>query len=121
MATMKAALYDGEGAMRLADVARPVPGPGDALIRVRASGICGSDLLVNWERTTPDERPAGHEVAGEIVEVGEGADRGGSGNGWPSRPWATDWPALIAGTAGPASTSCGPIKRRTKVVASPSI
>ena len=76
MATMKAALYDGEGAMRLADVARPVPGPGDALIRVRASGICGSDLLVNWERTTPDERPAGHEVAGEIVEVGEGADRG---------------------------------------------
>ena len=72
MATMIVGLHDGKETVRLAEIERPVPGPGDALIRVRASGICGSDLLMNADKTEPDTRPSGHEVAGEIVEVGEG-------------------------------------------------
>ena len=72
MTTMKAALFDGKGAMELAEVARPTPGPGDAIVQIRASGVCGSDLQMNADKTEPDEQPAGHEVAGEVVEVGEG-------------------------------------------------
>ena len=74
MATMTAALHDGVDTMRLAEVQKPEAGPGDAVVRVRAVGICGSDLLMNADKTEPDQLPAGHEVAGEIVEVGEGSD-----------------------------------------------
>ncbi len=75
MATMKAGLYDGER-MRLRDVPLPRFGPGDVLARVRCTGICGSDLLFYSRNTTPDEIHVGHEVAGEVVEVGEGVDPG---------------------------------------------
>ena len=74
MATMSAALHDGRGTMQLAEVEKPVVGPGDALVRVRAAGICGSDLLNYGASHTPETFPGGHEVAGEIVEVGEGVD-----------------------------------------------
>ena len=76
MTTMKAGLYDGDGAMQLAEVARPKPGPGDVVAQVRCTGICGSDLLNYYKNTTPETLPAGHEVAGEIAEVGEGVDPG---------------------------------------------
>ena len=74
MTTMKAALFDGKGVMELTEVARPTPGPDDAVVRILASGVCGSDLQMNADKTEPDEQPAGHEVAGEVVEVGEGVD-----------------------------------------------
>ncbi len=74
MTTMKAALHDGKDTMRLTEIEKPTPGPGDVIVRVRAVGICGSDLLMNADKTEPDELPTGHEVAGEIVEVGEGVD-----------------------------------------------
>ena len=74
MSTMKAALFDGQGVMRLTQIPKPEPGPLDAVVQVRAVGICGSDLLMNTDKTEPDDLPTGHEVAGEIVEVGEGVD-----------------------------------------------
>jgi threonine dehydrogenase-like Zn-dependent dehydrogenase len=74
MATMKAAFFDGDSSMMLADIAAPEPGADDVIIRVRATGICGSDLLMNIDKTEPDQIPFGHEVAGEIVEVGLGVD-----------------------------------------------
>ena len=73
MATMKAGLYDGKK-MRLAEVPRPELGPGDVVARVRCTGICGSDLLFYARNTTPDTIHIGHEVAGEVVEIGEGVD-----------------------------------------------
>lgn len=73
MPKMKAAFFDGDDAMMLADTAAPEPGPEDVVIRVRATGICGSDLLMNADKTEPDAIPFGHEVAGEIVEVGSRA------------------------------------------------
>ena len=73
MATMTAALYDGK-AMQISEVARPTTGPGDAVIRVRAAGICGSDLLIYNATSTPEKIPAGHEVAGEVIEVGQSVD-----------------------------------------------
>lgn len=74
MATMKAAFFDGHASMMLADIPEPEPGPDDVIIRVRSTGICGSDLLMNADKTEADEIPFGHEVAGEIVAVGAGVD-----------------------------------------------
>ena len=74
MTNMLAALHDGKGTMRVTEIAKPVAGPGSAMVRVRAAGVCGSDLLNYGSNVTPETSPGGHEVAGEIVEVGEGAD-----------------------------------------------
>ncbi len=70
---MRAAVYDAPGSpLRLAEVPDPRPGPGQAVIRVGACGVCGSDL----HATTPEGDLArhgavlGHEVTGEIVEIG---------------------------------------------------
>ena len=76
MAKMQAAFYDGKSAMEMREIERPTAGPGDVIVRVRATGICGSDLLLNYDKTDPDPIPVGHEVAGEIAEVGEGVSPG---------------------------------------------
>ena len=54
----------------------PAPGPGEVQIRVRACGICGSDLhgMRDPARWSAGRRP-GHEIAGEVVATGEGVDR----------------------------------------------
>ena len=59
----------------------PVPeiGPDDVLIRVRKTGICGTDVHIwNWDewaaRTVPVPLITGHEFAGEIVEIGRNVD-----------------------------------------------
>jgi (R,R)-butanediol dehydrogenase/meso-butanediol dehydrogenase/diacetyl reductase len=59
------------------DVARPTPGPKDALMKIRACGICGTDtffLHIGGGPFGPEGAmvpvPLGHEPAGEIVEVG---------------------------------------------------
>jgi len=56
---------------------RPVPeiGPDEVLIRIRKTGICGTDIHIwNWDdwaaRTVPVGLVTGHEFAGEIVEMG---------------------------------------------------
>jgi len=52
---------------------KPIPriGPGEVLVKVLASGICGSDVM-EWYRIKKAPRVLGHEIAGEIIEVGEG-------------------------------------------------
>ena len=74
MATMAAALHDGKDRYKVTEIPKPEPGPGEALIRLKAAGICGSDLLMNADRTQPETSPSGHEVAGEVAEVGPGVD-----------------------------------------------
>ncbi|MDE2823144.1 MAG: zinc-binding dehydrogenase [Chloroflexota bacterium] len=74
MPKMLAALYNGLDTVEIKRIERLEPGPGDALVRVRAEGICGSDLNQYRKLTEPETLPAGHETAGEIVEVGEGVD-----------------------------------------------
>ncbi|OYU18246.1 MAG: L-threonine 3-dehydrogenase [Rhodobacteraceae bacterium PARR1] len=60
---------------------RPVPeiGPDDVLIRIRKTGICGTDIHIwNWDdwaaRTVPLGLVTGHEFAGEIVELGRNVE-----------------------------------------------
>ncbi len=74
MSKMLAALYNGVDTVEITHIERLEPGPGDALVRVRAEGICGSDLNQYRKLTEPETLPAGHETAGEIVEVGEGVN-----------------------------------------------
>ena len=70
---MKAALYDGK-AMHIREIARPKAELDTVVVRVRAAGICGSDLIYLPTRDKPQDLPGGHEVAGEIVEVGPGVE-----------------------------------------------
>lgn len=62
---------DENGAVSVADLPEPSIGPGEALLRTRASGICGSDLL-DWYVRRKAGSVLGHEVAGEIAAVGAG-------------------------------------------------
>jgi len=55
------------GALVVSSVADPVPGPGELLVRVRACGICGSDLKT--APLLPDGPVLGHEWAGEVVSA----------------------------------------------------
>ncbi len=71
-ATMKGALDDGTGKYVLQDVPMPEMYEGAALVRVRQTGICGSDLHMTDVRTEAQVIPSGHEVAGEIVELPAG-------------------------------------------------
>ena len=66
---MRVAVYHSNADIRLED--RPVPaiGPAEILVRIRASGICGSDVM-EWYRMPKAPLVLGHEVAGDVVEVG---------------------------------------------------
>ena len=68
---MRVAVYHNNHDVRIEE--RPVPaiGAGEVLLRVRSSGICGSDVM-EWYRAPRAPLVLGHEVAGEIAAVGEG-------------------------------------------------
>lgn len=74
MRTMLAALHNGVDAVEIKQIERLEPRQGGAVVKVRAEGICGSDLNQYRKLIEPEDVPAGHETAGEIVEVGEGVD-----------------------------------------------
>lgn len=71
---MRVAMYYNNRDVRLEDIPVPVIGPGEILIRVYSSGVCGSDLM-EWYRLPKAPLVLGHEVAGEVVEVGEGVTK----------------------------------------------
>jgi L-iditol 2-dehydrogenase len=64
---MKVAVYHNNEDIRLEDVPVPQIGPGEILVKVFASGICGTDVM-EWYRIKKAPRVLGHEIAGEIVE-----------------------------------------------------
>ena len=70
-ATMQAAVLRGPGHVVVEKVPVPAPGPGEVLVRLRACGICGSDLL-DWYVAKKAPMVFGHEPAGEVVAVGPG-------------------------------------------------
>ncbi|MFH5824674.1 zinc-binding dehydrogenase [Georgenia sp. AZ-5] len=78
---MQAWQFDGNaGTLVLAEVPEPEAGPGEVLIAVKAAGLCHSDIGIvdgHLPLSLLGKLPItlGHEVAGEIVEVGEGAER----------------------------------------------
>lgn len=75
-ASMMAAVLERPGEIVYREVDRPQPGPGEALVRVRAASICGSDILRTFHGAAKMyPLILGHEAAGVIVHTGHDRDR----------------------------------------------
>jgi alcohol dehydrogenase len=71
--TMRAAVFHGPGDISVERVARPQPGPGEALIRITLTTICGTDVhILNGEYPVQPGLTIGHEPVGIIEELGPG-------------------------------------------------
>jgi L-iditol 2-dehydrogenase len=97
---MKQAVMTAPGSIEIREVAEPVAGPGEVLLRVRRIGICGSDVHVYHGRHPYTSYPVvqGHEFAAEVAAVGAGV---------------TDVPLGAKVTAMPQETcgTCRPCRR----------
>lgn len=71
---MRAAVYYNNKDVRVEEKPVPAIGPGEALVRIEASGICGSDVM-EWYRIKKAPLVLGHEIAGTITAVGPGVTR----------------------------------------------
>ncbi|MCP4631328.1 MAG: alcohol dehydrogenase catalytic domain-containing protein, partial [candidate division Zixibacteria bacterium] len=96
---MKAAIWYKKEDIRIEDIPGPNPGAGQVKLKIKACGICGSDLheynhgpIIIPSRLQPpagrDRGPVilGHEFSGEIVETGRGADQFKIGDRVTSNP-----------------------------------
>ena len=106
---MRAAVYHGARDIRLENLTAPIPGPGELLLEVRSSGVCGTDAL-EWDRgpiLTPLEQPhpvsghqgpiiLGHEFGGRVVDLGPEVEGFGTG----------DLVACVAGISCGACAAC---------------
>ncbi|MFQ5887753.1 MAG: alcohol dehydrogenase catalytic domain-containing protein, partial [Candidatus Hydrothermarchaeales archaeon] len=68
---MKAAVYYNNRDVRIEEVPRPEIHDGELLVKVMASGICGSDVM-EWYRIKKAPLVLGHEITGVVEKVGEG-------------------------------------------------
>lgn len=71
---MKVAVYYSNSDIRIEECPLPRIGEGEMLVKMRACGICGTDVM-EWYRIKKAPRVLGHEMAGEVVEVGAGVER----------------------------------------------
>ncbi|KAB7755667.1 Zn-dependent alcohol dehydrogenase [Mycolicibacterium mucogenicum] len=70
---IRAAVFDGNGAISIEDVDLAAPGPGEVRVKIAAAGVCHSDLHVTtraWE--VPAPVVLGHEGSGVVTAVGSG-------------------------------------------------
>jgi len=72
---MRGIVFESSGRVGFKDFPRPEAGPGEAVVRVRSSGICGSDLQMLREPQT-GLVVSGHEACGDIVELATPAPSG---------------------------------------------
>lgn len=70
---MKAAVLKGIEKLEMEDISRPTPSPEEILIKVKACSICGTDIRVyhHGHKHMRFPRITGHELSGEIVEIGK--------------------------------------------------
>jgi len=71
---LRVAMYYENDDVRLEEMQTPQVGRGELLVKVMASGICGSDVM-EWYRVRKAPLVLGHEIAGDIVSVGEGVTK----------------------------------------------
>jgi threonine dehydrogenase-like Zn-dependent dehydrogenase len=76
--TMRAAVLDGPGRIRVEKVARPEPGPGEVRVRLEGCGVCASNLTPwagpEWMRFPTEPGALGHEGWGIVDSVGAGVE-----------------------------------------------
>ncbi len=87
---MRAVQINSPGVLSLTDVADPVPGPGQVLVRVRACGVCRTDLHeLDGEVAIPHPPVIpGHQIVGIVLECESGAFAPGARVGIPWLGWA---------------------------------
>lgn len=71
---MRVGMYYNNRDIRVEEMPKPRIGPWELLVKVKASGICGSDLM-EWYRIKKAPLVLGHEITGEIAEAGEGVKK----------------------------------------------
>jgi L-iditol 2-dehydrogenase len=97
---VKALLLTAPSRLELVDVPDPSPSDGEVLVRVRACGICGSDIH-GWDGSSGRRRPPlimGHEASGEIAALGAGVA------GWKTGDRVTFDSTIYCGACGPCRT-----------------
>jgi len=73
---MKAAVIQGAGRIETRELSLPEPAPGELLVRVMASGICGTDVhIYRGEYLGSYPIVPGHEFAGVVEQTGRGVAR----------------------------------------------
>ncbi|MEP9386392.1 zinc-binding alcohol dehydrogenase family protein [Mesorhizobium sp. KR9-304] len=72
---MRAAIFDAPQAIRIVDVAKPVPGPGEVLVKVKAAGLCAGDLYIYTGKNPYVSYPriGCHEISGVVESYGSDA------------------------------------------------
>jgi L-iditol 2-dehydrogenase len=71
---VKGAVFYAPGDVRLEEVPEPTAGPGEVKLRIRNCSTCGTDVKIfnNGHQNMDPPQIMGHEIAGEVVEVGDG-------------------------------------------------
>jgi L-iditol 2-dehydrogenase len=107
---MRAAMYYSNRDIRLEEIETPSIGPGELLVKIQASGICGSDVM-EWYRLHKVPLVLGHEIAGEVAAVGQGVKAFQKGD----RVAATHHvPCFTCSYCGKGhETSCDTLQKRT--------
>ena len=72
---MRAAVYQGGQRFEVQELATPEPGPGQVLVKVNRSAICGTDVHAFMYDIAPPGSVIGHEIAGVVAKVGSGVTR----------------------------------------------
>ena len=93
----RGAVLTANGRLAVAELELDPPGPGEALVRIEASGVCHTDLHImrtgGWRQQPPIL--LGHEGAGVVEAVGEGVEHVAAGDrvviGWRSPCGACPW------------------------------
>jgi threonine dehydrogenase-like Zn-dependent dehydrogenase len=76
MTKMKAVVFRGKNQIGIEEVPKPVPGPGEAVIKIAATTICGTDVhIVKGEYPVKPGLVLGHEPVGVIEELGAGLEK----------------------------------------------
>lgn len=73
---MKAAVVYGKDDIRIEEYPTPKAGAGEMVVKIKASGICATDVKTLLGQGLPKDLPTilGHEVVGEVFELGEGVE-----------------------------------------------
>lgn len=90
---MRAAVYQGKQRLEVEEIPTPEPGPGEILVKVKFSAICGTDVHAWLYDAVPPGHVMGHEFCGTVAKVGAGVSRwmvgdrvvGGGGTPPPDR------------------------------------
>lgn len=70
MKTMNVAMYYNNNDVRIEEMPIPSINENELLVKVKASGICGSDVM-EWYRIKKAPKVLGHEITGDIVQIGK--------------------------------------------------